>query len=65
MKKKTNRPDPQEIERLFRELELQRGSIDRSLEDSEYLNPWNLGKKKIRGKTFVSAKLPDKLPTKE
>ena len=65
MKKKTNRPDPQEMERLFRELELQRGSIDRSLEDSEYLNPWNLGKKKIRGKTFVSAKLPDKLPTKE
>ena len=65
MKKKANRPDLQEMERLFRELEFQKGSFDRSLEDSEYLNPWNLGKKKIRGKTFVSAKLPDKLPTNE
>lgn len=65
MKKKPNLPDPQEMERLFRELELHRDSSDRSLEDSEYLNPWNLSKKKIRGKTFVSAKLPDKLPTQE
>ena len=63
MKKKANRPDLQEMERLFRELELQKVSFDRSLEDSEYLNPWNLGKKKITGKTFVSAKLPGKLPT--
>ena len=65
MKKKTNHPDPLEMERFFRELELQKDSLDRSLEDSEYLNPWNLGKKKIQGKTFICAKLPDKLPTKE
>ena len=65
MKKNENRPDLQEMEQLLKELELRRGSIDRSGSDPEYLNPWNLGKKKIRGKTFVTAKLPDKLPTND
>ena len=48
----------------LKELE-RRGTIDHSGSDPEYLNPWNLSKKKIRGKTFVTAKLPDKLPTNE
>lgn len=63
MKKKANRPDLQEIERLLRELELQQVGSGQPANDPEYLNPWNLGKKKITGKTFVSAKLPGKLPT--
>lgn len=65
MKKNESRPDRLELEKLFRELELQRGKNDRPADDSEFLNPWNLGKKKISGKTFVSAKLPNKLPTNE
>ena len=63
MKKKANRPDLQEMEKLLRELELRRDSSGQPGDDPEYLNPWNLGKKTIRGKTFVSAKLPGKLPT--
>jgi hypothetical protein len=63
MKNKANRQDLQDMERLLRELELHRSGDDRSDDDSQYLNPWNLDKKKIRGKTFVSAKLPNKLPT--
>ena len=65
MKKKANRPDPKELEQFFRELELQREKLPTPSEDQEYLNPWNLGKKKIRGKISLSAKLPDKLPTDE
>ena len=51
------------MERLLRELELQQVGSGQPAIDPEYLNPWNLGKKKITGKTFVSAKLPGKLPT--
>lgn len=64
MKKNENRPGLQEMEQLLKELE-RRGAIDHSGSDPEYLNPWNLSKKKIRGKTFVTAKLPDKLPNNE
>ena len=65
MKKNTSRPDPQELEQLLKELQSRRDSIGLPAEDPEYLNPWNLGKKKIRGRISVCAKLPDKLPTQE
>ena len=63
---KTNekRPDRQALAKLRQELELQKGRLDRP-DDTEFLNPWNLGKKKITGKTFVSARLPNKLPNQE
>lgn len=62
MKNKLNRPDPEEMERLLKELEGKGVKPEQPLLDSEYLNPWNLGKKKIRGKTSIGAKLPSKLP---
>ncbi len=65
MKKNANRPDPQELERLLKELESHRDNLGLPAEDPEYLNPWNLGKKKIRGKISVCANLPDTLPNKE
>ena len=64
MKKNEKCPDRQELEKLLQELELLKSKPDRP-DDTEFLNPWNLGKKKITGKTFVSARLPNKLPTQE
>ena len=65
MKKNAKHPDPQELERLLKELESRRDSFALPAEDPEYLNPWNLGKKKIRGKISVCSKLPDQLPNNE
>lgn len=62
MKNKISRPDPQELEKLLKELENRGPKKELPLLDSEYLNPWNFGKKKIRGKTGIGAKLPSKLP---
>lgn len=62
MKNKRNLPDPREMEQLLKELEGRGPKPEQPVLDSEYLNPWNLSKKKIRGKTSVGAKLPSKLP---
>lgn len=62
MKNKLPRPDPDELEKLMKDLEGCGRKPEKTVPDSEYLNPWNLGKKKIRGKTSVGAKLPTKLP---
>lgn len=62
--KKLNKsfPDPKEMEELLKELKDKGPKQEQPLLDSEYLNPWNLGKKKIRGKTSIGAKLPTELP---
>lgn len=62
MKSKMSRPDPKEIEEMMKEMQERAPKQEQPLLDSEFLNPWNLGKKKIRGKTSVGAKLPTKLP---
>lgn len=62
MNKKNARPDPKEMEQLLKELEGKAPRLEQPILDSEYLNPWNFGKKKIRGKTGIGAKLPDELP---
>lgn len=62
MNKKMSRPDPKELDQMMKELEGHGPKQEQPLLDSEYLNPWNLSKKKIRGKTSIGAKLPTELP---
>ena len=60
-KKKKTGFDTGEYEKLMRELERFRTRPEKS-GDPGYFNPWNLSKKKIRGKHSICASLPEELP---
>ena len=54
--------DPAELDRLLKELDLPR-QAPAAPGDSEYFNPWNMGKKKASGtKRIYCSSLPDELP---
>ena len=60
-KKKKTGFDTGEYEKLMRELEQFRTNPEKP-GDTGYFNPWNLNKKKIRGKHTICASLPEELP---
>ncbi|MBQ7230611.1 MAG: hypothetical protein IJX04_06905 [Oscillospiraceae bacterium] len=53
--------DPGEFEKFQKELERLRVDPQKPNDDS-YFNPWNLSKKKMRGKQTICASLPEELP---
>ena len=60
-KKKKTGFDTGEYEKLLRELEQFRTNPEKP-GDPVYFNPWNLSKKKTRGKHTIAASLPEELP---
>ena len=60
-KKKKISFDNGEYEKLLKELEQFRANPGKS-DDPGYFNPWNLSKKKIRGKHTICTSLPEELP---